>query len=72
MAKRKGKPRKVPLIADSNALAPIERVDSMVLADPRDRKAFVAAILKTRAPSGTLKAAAARYRASTKNRRNQV
>lgn len=52
--------------AHAAALETIERYEGMVLTDPRDREAFVAAMLKPRAPSRTLKAAAARYRASIK------
>ena len=51
------------------ALETIERYEGMVLSDPRDRAAFVNAMLKPRAPSDTLKAAAARYRAATKSSR---
>ena len=53
--------------AHAAALETIERYEGTVLTDPRDREAFVAAMLKPRAPSRTLKAAAARYRAATKN-----
>jgi uncharacterized protein (DUF1778 family) len=52
--------------AHAVALETIERYEGMVLRDPRDRKAFVEAMLKPRAPSRTLKAAAARYRAALK------
>ena len=52
--------------AHAAALETIERYEGMVLTDPRDREAFVAAMLKPAALSRTLKAAAARYRAATK------
>jgi len=53
--------------AHAAALETIERYEGVVLTDTRDREAFVAAMLKPRAPRATLKAAAARYRAATKN-----
>ena len=52
--------------AHAAALETIERYEGMVLTNPRDREAFVSAMLKPRAPSRTLKAAAARYKAATK------
>ena len=52
--------------AHAAALETIQRYEGMVLTDRRDREAFVAAMLEPRAPSATLKAAAARYRAATK------
>jgi len=52
--------------AHAAALETIERYEGMVLRDPRDREAFVEAMLKPRAPSRTLKAAAARYKAAFK------
>jgi uncharacterized protein (DUF1778 family) len=52
--------------AHAAAVATIERYEGVVLTDPRDREAFVTAMLTPRAPSRTLKAAAARYRAATK------
>ncbi len=39
----------------------IERFEGMVLADPRDQAAFVAALLDPPAPNARLKAAARRY-----------
>jgi uncharacterized protein (DUF1778 family) len=53
--------------AHAAAVETIERYEGVVLTDPRDREVFVAAMLKPRAPSATLKAAAARYRIATKN-----
>jgi uncharacterized protein (DUF1778 family) len=50
--------------AHAAALETIERYEGVVLRDPRDREAFVDAMLKPRAPSRTLKAAAARYKAA--------
>ena len=52
--------------AHAAALETIERYEGMVLRDARDREAFVEAMLKPRAPSRTLKAAAARYKAALK------
>lgn len=52
--------------AHTAALETIERYEGAVLRDPRDREAFVQAMLKPRAPSRTLKAAAARYKATLK------
>lgn len=49
-------------------LATIKRYEGVTLTDPRDREAFVTAMLKPRAPSHTLEAAAARYRAATRHR----
>ena len=54
--------------AHAAALETIERYEGMVLRDARDKEAFVAAMLKPPAPSRTLKAAAARYKAATKQR----
>jgi uncharacterized protein (DUF1778 family) len=48
------------------ALETIQRYEGMVLTDPRDREAFVAAMLASPAPSERLRAAAARYRDATK------
>jgi uncharacterized protein (DUF1778 family) len=55
--------------ARAAALETIERYEGVVLTDPTDRGAFVDAMLKPRAPSDNLKAAAARYRAAKKNSR---
>ena len=52
--------------AHAAALETIERYEGTVLRDPRDREAFVDAMLKPRAPSRTLKAAAARYKSAVK------
>jgi uncharacterized protein (DUF1778 family) len=52
--------------AHAAALETIERYEGMVLRDSADREAFVDSMLAPRAPSRTLKAAAARYRAAIK------
>jgi uncharacterized protein (DUF1778 family) len=52
--------------AHAAALETIQRFEGMVLTHPRDRVAFVKAMLATPAPSEKLKAAAARYRDATK------
>ena len=52
--------------AHAAALETIERYEGMLLRDARDKEAFVAAMLKPPAPSRTLKSAAARYKAATK------
>ena len=52
--------------AHAAALETIERYEGTVLRDARDREAFVDAMLKPRAPSRTLKAAAARYKSALK------
>jgi uncharacterized protein (DUF1778 family) len=43
----------------------IQRYEGMVLTSPRDREAFVAAMLAPPVPSDRLRAAARRYRAAT-------
>lgn len=43
----------------------IQRYEAMVLADTRDREAFVTAMLTPAAPNDKLRAAAARYRKAT-------
>jgi uncharacterized protein (DUF1778 family) len=52
--------------AQAAALETIQRYEGLVLTDARDRAAFVAAMLAPPAPSARLRAAAARYRNSTK------
>jgi uncharacterized protein (DUF1778 family) len=45
----------------------IQQYEAMVLTDPQDRAAFFAAMMRAPTPSDRLRAAAARYRDSTKD-----
>jgi uncharacterized protein (DUF1778 family) len=55
--------------AQAVALETIQRYEGMALTDERDRATFVAAMLTPPAPSAGLRAAAARYRDATEERR---
>jgi uncharacterized protein (DUF1778 family) len=53
--------------ANAAARETIQRYEGMVLTDPRDREAFVNAMLTPPAPNAELRAAAARYLQATKD-----
>jgi len=53
--------------AQAAARETIQRYEGMVLSDPRDREAFVSAMLTPPAPTSKLRAAAARYLKATRD-----